>query len=79
VATLQEADASRSMRSGDSTGLARDVLQEKGQVQCGLEASDMKGLKELEQEGSRFKWMYADLSLENPVLKNVIAKSCSTR
>ena len=40
----------------------------------GLEASDVKRLKELEHEKSRLKWMYADLSLENSALKDVIAK-----
>lgn len=39
-----------------------------------LEASDLKRLKELEHENSRRKRMYADLSLENVALKDVIAK-----
>ena len=34
----------------------------------------MKRLKELEHENSRLKRMYADLSLENAALKDVIAK-----
>lgn len=34
----------------------------------------MKGLKELEHENSHLKRMYADLSSENAVLKDVIAK-----
>ena len=40
----------------------------------GLEASDVKRLKDLEHENSRLKRMYADLSLENLALKDVIAK-----
>ena len=40
----------------------------------GLDASDVKRLKELEHENSRLKRMYADLSLENATLKDVIAK-----
>ena len=40
----------------------------------GLDASDVKRLKELEHENSRLKRMYADLSLENAALKDVIAK-----
>jgi len=39
-----------------------------------LEASDIKRLKELEHENGRLKRMYADLSLENAALKEVIAK-----
>lgn len=40
----------------------------------GMEASDIKRLKELEAENSRLKRMYADLSLENEALKDVIEK-----
>jgi len=40
----------------------------------GLEASDIERLKELEHENGRLKRMYADLSLENATLKDVIAK-----
>ena len=39
-----------------------------------LDASDVKRLKELEHENARLKRMYADLSLENAALKDVIAK-----
>lgn len=40
----------------------------------GMEASDVKRLKELEAENNRLKRMYADLALENTALKDVIAK-----
>jgi len=40
----------------------------------GMEASDIKRLKELEDENRRLKQMYADLSLENRDLKDVIEK-----
>lgn len=40
----------------------------------GMEASDVKRLKELEAENSRLKRMFAELSLENRALKDVIAK-----
>ena len=40
----------------------------------GMESSDIKRLKELEQENRRLKQMYADLSLENRALKDVIEK-----
>ena len=39
-----------------------------------LEASDLKRLKELELENSRLKRLYADLSVENAALQDVIAK-----
>jgi len=40
----------------------------------GMEASDIRRLKEFEDENRRLKQMYADLSLENRALKDVIAK-----
>lgn len=40
----------------------------------GMEASDIKRLRELEEENRRLKQMYANLSLENQALKDVIAK-----
>ena len=40
----------------------------------GMEVSDIKRLKELEDENRRLKQMYAELSLENKVLKDVIEK-----
>lgn len=40
----------------------------------GMELSDIKRLKELEKENHRLKQMYADLSLEHRVLKDVIEK-----
>lgn len=39
-----------------------------------VEAADVKRLKELAHENSRLKHLYADLSLENAALKDVIAK-----
>ncbi len=40
----------------------------------GMEASDIKRLKELEEENRRLKQMYAELSLEHKVLKDIIEK-----
>ena len=40
----------------------------------GLEASDLKRLKEMEGELSKLKRMYADLALENRALKDLIEK-----
>ena len=41
----------------------------------GLEASQVKRLKELEEENRRLKQMYAELSLEHQVLKDIIEKN----
>ncbi|WP_152561293.1 IS3 family transposase [Serratia marcescens] len=40
----------------------------------GMEASDIKKIKDLEDENRRLKLMFADLSLENRALKDVIEK-----
>ena len=40
----------------------------------GMENSDLARLKELEDENRRLKEMFAELSLENRVLKDVIEK-----
>ena len=40
----------------------------------GMTVSDVKKLKELEDENRRLKRMYADLSLQHEALKDVIEK-----
>jgi putative transposase len=39
-----------------------------------MEASDIRRLKELEEENRRLKQMFANLSLEHAALKDVIEK-----
>lgn len=40
----------------------------------GLEVRELKRLRELEQEHSRLKKMYAEISMENHALKDLISK-----
>jgi len=40
----------------------------------GMESSQLKRLKELEQENKKLKQMYADAALDNIALKDVISK-----
>ena len=40
----------------------------------GLEASDVKRMKELEEENAKLKRMFADVSLENAAMKVLIEK-----
>jgi putative transposase len=40
----------------------------------GMEASDLKKMKELERELSQMKRLYSDLALENRALKDLIEK-----
>jgi len=39
-----------------------------------MEASDVKRLKNLEEENSRLKRMFAELSMDHAILKDVISK-----
>ena len=45
----------------------------------GMEVSQIKRLKELEEENRKLKQMYADLALDNRNLKDVIKKSSRAR
>ena len=45
----------------------------------GMSVSELKRLKELEEENRRLKQMYADLSLEHEVLKDIIEKNYSNK
>jgi len=75
VKILQEVEGGR---------MVKDVCREYGMSDAtyynwkakygGMKVSDIKRLKELEKENQRLKQMYADLSLENRVLKDVIEK-----
>jgi putative transposase len=40
----------------------------------GMDASEIKRLKELEEESAKLKRMYADMALENTALKDLIVK-----
>jgi len=40
----------------------------------GMEASDVRRLKDLEEENSQLKRMYADLALDNKILKDLFTK-----
>ena len=75
VSLLKEADAGRPViEIWRHYGISSATYDKWKAKYGGLEASDVKRLKELEHENSRLKRMYADLSLENAALKDVIAK-----
>lgn len=39
-----------------------------------MEQQQLKRLKELEEKNNKFKQMYADVSLDNKMLKDVLSK-----
>lgn len=75
IKTLKEVEAGRAVR---------DVCRELGISEAtyyawkskfgGMEASDVRRLRDLEEENARLKRMYADLALEANALKDLIAK-----
>ncbi len=39
-----------------------------------MEASEVKRIKELEEENARLKWMYANLAMDNEILRDLFPK-----
>ncbi len=75
VSILKEADAGAKVkeicrRHGISDATYYNWKSKYG----GMQASDLKRLKEAEAELSKLKRMYADLSMENDALKDLIEK-----
>lgn len=73
VSILKEADAGLSVQEvcrkhGISTATNYNWKSKYG----GLDASELKRIKELEAENQRLKQMFADLSLENRAMKDLI-------
>ena len=56
-------------------GVAQNTIYKWRSKYGGMELSDMRKLKELEDENRKLKQMYANLSLENHVLKDLIEKN----
>jgi len=79
-----ESQIVRILKESEAGRKVADVCREHGVSQAtyykwkskygGMEVADIKRLKELEAENRRLKQMFADLSLENAALKDVIAK-----
>ena len=75
VGLLQEADAGRPVNEiWRQHGISSATYYKWKAKYGGLTVSDVRRLKELEHEHGRLKRLYADLSLENAALKEVLAK-----
>lgn len=55
-------------------GISRSTLYKWQNKYDGMSVSELKRLKKLESENSRLKSMYAELSLVNEALKDIIEK-----
>lgn len=75
VAILKEADAGMKVKEICRQHGISDATYYKWKSKYGgMEASDLKRVRELEAENAKLKRMYADLALENVAMKDVIAK-----
>lgn len=75
VSILKEADAGAKVKDlcrkhGISDAMYYNWKSKYG----GMEASDLKRMKELEGELSQYKRMYAELARENDAMRNLIEK-----
>jgi putative transposase len=75
VAVLKEADAGRSVKDICRQHGISDATYYKWKSKYGgMEASDLKRVKELEAQNARLKRLFADMALENAAMKDLIAK-----
>ena len=75
VAVLKEADAGMPVKDiCRKYGISDATYYNWKAKYGGLDASELKRMKELEAENSKLKRMYADLALENRAMKDVLSK-----
>ena len=75
VAALKEADAGKSVKEiCRSHGISDATYYKWKSKYGGMEASDLKRVKELEAKNARLKRLFADMALENAAMKDLIAK-----
>ena len=72
---LKEAEAGISVEElSREHGFSRSAYYKWKAQYNGMDTNALKRLKELEEENRRLKHMYADLSLEYQVLKDIVRK-----
>jgi putative transposase len=75
AAILQEAEAGVAVTEvARKHGVSAATFYQWRSKYGGMSVSDMQRLRELEQENARLKRMYADLSLDHSVLKEMLTK-----
>lgn len=75
VSLLKEAEAGRKV--GDicrEYGISNNTFYQWRSKFGGMEASDIRRLKELQEENEKLKRMYADMALENRAIKDLLGK-----
>ncbi len=75
VAILKEAEASMPVKDiCRKYGISNSTFYKWREKYGGMEASDVRRLKELEEENRRLKQMYAELSLKSQMQEDIIKK-----
>ena len=79
-----ESQIIKALKENESGRSVSDICRELGIVQgtfynwrkkySGMEVSQLKELKSLQEENTRLKRMYADLAMQNTMLKDVLGK-----
>ncbi len=73
LAVLKEADAGATVKDlCRRHGISSATYYQWKSKYAGLQASDLKKMRELERENARLKQLYAETSLENQALKELI-------
>jgi len=79
VSILKQADAGLAIKDiCRQAGISSATYYQWKSKYGGMEASDLRRVKDLESENSRLKRMYADMALENAAMKDLIAKNSRT-
>jgi len=75
VKALKEHEGGRSADDlARELGISKATLYNWKAKYGGMESSDVNRLKDLEEENSRLKKMYADLAMDNRILKDLFTK-----
>ena len=75
VAILKEAEAGMPVKDiCRKYGIGNSTFYKWREKYGGMEASDVRRLKELEEENRRLKQMYAELSLKSQMQQDIIKK-----
>ena len=75
VNILKEAEAGVSLEElSRQHGFSRATFYKWKAKYSGMDVSTLKRLRELEEENRRLKQMYAELSLDHKVLKDIVEK-----
>jgi len=75
VAILKEfTEGKKAIEICRERGISEPTLYNWRKKYGGMDASELRRLKELEEENTRLKKMYAELSLDHELAKEIIAK-----